>query len=208
MSLITIKDVQIKGLTVEIKSLTVGRKQLTLSLMRQFIDESIINEEEMLLKGVPWGFINYFWGEDKDKTPEHYLHLIWQKGSELRRCIIPKKYNPYIYNERIDAENWDYNEEIKNVISKETEIREIEKYFALEEDKEDEQSSRTFRRGIPKEKRTQLQILKQELLGAIEDRDYHKKQRDNWICSRNARVKEYEGLILSMKDLPHFFIAV
>lgn len=207
MSLITINDVQIKELTVEIKSLTVGRKQLTLSLMRQFIDESIINEQEMLLKGVPWGFINYFWGEGKNKTPEHYLHLIWQKGSELRRCIIPKKYNSYIYNERIDAAHWSYNEEVKNVISKETEIHEIEKYFESEMYKAHKKSLIPWEKKYSEEMIIRLQILKTELLEAIEDRDYDKKQRYNWICSRDEISKEYEELILSIKDLPHLFIA-
>jgi len=50
MSIFETTDVQIKTLQVDIKVLTVGKKQLTLSLMRQFIEEDIIDEEKAEVK--------------------------------------------------------------------------------------------------------------------------------------------------------------
>ena len=38
----------------------VGKKQLTLSLMRQFIQEDIIDHDNLALKGVPWDILITF----------------------------------------------------------------------------------------------------------------------------------------------------
>lgn len=203
MSLITINDVQIKGLTVEVKSLTVGRKQLTLSLMRQFIYEDIIDEEHMLLRGVPWGFINYFWGDKKDCSTEHYLHLIWQKNSELRRCILRKKYNDY------DKRNF-INYCVKEINKFNTEITDL--YKGLDEDvkslKDMEEGRRephewlmgNWKKNIEDYR---IKINKKNAEKEERTKDYYREK--NFI---EEKLPKYHELITSMKDLPHFFIAV
>jgi hypothetical protein len=76
-------DVKTASLTVEIKSLHVGTKQMTLSVFRQIHEEDLLDKDFKLL-GKPWGLINYWW----DKCPQwnpSCIHVIWQKGNELRR---------------------------------------------------------------------------------------------------------------------------
>jgi hypothetical protein len=88
MPLINVENAQIKTTSVEIKTLTLSGKQVTLSVFRQVQEESLLDDEQMKLNGVPWGLINYFW---KEESPEHKIHVLWQKGSELRRDIILKQ---------------------------------------------------------------------------------------------------------------------
>lgn len=83
------KEATIKTATVQIHSLAVSGRQVTLSLFRQFHQESIIDVETGLLLGVPWGRVNYRFGECSDFGQQH-LHVVWQKGEELRRaCVDP-----------------------------------------------------------------------------------------------------------------------
>lgn len=88
MPLINIKDAQIKTAAVEIKTLTISGKQVTLSVFRQIEEENIIDEETMKFNGIPWGQVNYFW---KEEYQDYKLHILWQKGNELRRCILLEK---------------------------------------------------------------------------------------------------------------------
>ncbi len=98
--MLSTEQVRINTMQVEIKSMMVGKKQLTLSLMRQIIEEPLIDEKELLFRGVPWGHVNYFWGDDKHRTYPSYINVVWQKGDELRRSVIPmeKKYEDYLEN--------------------------------------------------------------------------------------------------------------
>lgn len=96
------ENVKINTVQIEIKSLTVGRKQLTLSLMRQIIEEDLIDKETLQFKGVPWGHVNYFWGSHKDLSFPEYLNIIWQNGKALRRCVI-KSFEKYYDNEENKA---------------------------------------------------------------------------------------------------------
>jgi len=83
---ITTKEATIRTATVALKTLAISGKQVTLSVFRQLIDEDLIDPYTGKLNGVPWGTVNYFWG---DCEPDH-LHVVWQKGSELRRaCTYP-----------------------------------------------------------------------------------------------------------------------
>lgn len=68
--------------------------------MRQIIEEPLIDEDKLLFRGVPWGHVNYFWGDDKHKTYPNYINIIWQNGSVLRRSIIEikKNYESYLEN--------------------------------------------------------------------------------------------------------------
>lgn len=80
---ITIKEANISTLSVELKAIHINAKQMTLSVFRQIQEEDLIDDQFHLL-GVPWGNVNYFW----DKSPQlnsTVLHVVWQKGKELRR---------------------------------------------------------------------------------------------------------------------------
>jgi len=85
---ITAHEATVKTATVDVKALTISGRQVTLSVFRQLKDEPILDEDTVMFRGVPWGMVNYFWG-DCAKASEH-LHIVWQKGDELRRgCVFP-----------------------------------------------------------------------------------------------------------------------
>ncbi|GAB2555652.1 hypothetical protein GCM10027085_53670 [Spirosoma aerophilum] len=66
---------------------------MTYALFKQLPEEDFFDESFGII-GIRWGRINYFWGDHKDAT-DTTLHILWQKGDELRRCIIykPKSFN-------------------------------------------------------------------------------------------------------------------
>jgi hypothetical protein len=71
----------VKTASVEIKALTVEGKQMTLAVFRQLEVEQLISEDGSL-RGVPWGRVNYL------RNSADELHVVWQKGDELRRCLV------------------------------------------------------------------------------------------------------------------------
>jgi hypothetical protein len=85
---INIRDAQIKTMAVEIKSMTVSNRQVTLALFRQLVEEDLISYDGTL-KGLPWGTVNYC--PDKRCSHERHWHVVWQKGSELRRATVLQK---------------------------------------------------------------------------------------------------------------------
>lgn len=87
MPAINVENAVIKTASVEIKTLTISGRQVTLSVFRQIQEEDIF-DQNMSLKGIPWGTVNYFWKED---DTERKIHLLWQLGKQLRRCILEKK---------------------------------------------------------------------------------------------------------------------
>lgn len=82
--IITAREATIKTATVAVKALTISGKQVTLSVFRQLIKEPLIDGQTGLLAGVPWGIVNYFWGP----CTNNHLHVVWQKGEELRRACV------------------------------------------------------------------------------------------------------------------------
>lgn len=91
---INVEDAKIKTAAVEIKSLTVSGKQVTLAVFRQLQEESLFDMDgcDMTFEGIPWGRVNYHFdkcGIDPE-TGKHYthLHIVWQKGNELRRTLV------------------------------------------------------------------------------------------------------------------------
>ncbi len=83
---ITIKEANISTLSVELKAIHINGKQMTLSVFRQIQEEDLWTED-FKLNGIPWGMVNYFW----DKAPQvnqSTIHIVWQKGDELRRTRI------------------------------------------------------------------------------------------------------------------------
>jgi hypothetical protein len=103
---ITAREATVKTATVDVKALTISGKQVTLSVFRQLKDESIVDGESADLRGVPWGVVNYFWGDCAKSLP--HLHVVWQKGEELRRaCAWSSPEIAIGWRERNrDVENW------------------------------------------------------------------------------------------------------
>jgi hypothetical protein len=84
---ITAQEAIIKTTTVEIRTLTLNGKQMTLSVFRQLREEPVIDEDTLELRGQPWGTVNYH--PDADcKAGRPHLHVVWQKGAELRRATV------------------------------------------------------------------------------------------------------------------------
>ena len=91
--IVTVENAHVKSALIQVNQLTIGGTQkMTLKLFKQITEENIIDFYKGSLKGNPWGFVNYYWPENYNYKNTH-LHLLWQKGNELRRCFIdPKGY--------------------------------------------------------------------------------------------------------------------
>jgi hypothetical protein len=91
--IINTKDASVKTVSIEVKQLVVSNRKLTLSVFRQIPE---VPEDEFLTfgenqyNGIPWGHVNYFWGNEKDfESPKFVRHILWQNNfNELRRSII------------------------------------------------------------------------------------------------------------------------
>lgn len=81
---ISAREATVKIATVSVKALTISGKQVTLSVFRQLQNEPLILPATAELAGVPWGIVNYFWGDCSD----NHLHVVWQKGEDLRRACV------------------------------------------------------------------------------------------------------------------------
>lgn len=90
-STILASKAQIQTATIAIRALTIGNRQMTQSVFRQLKAEPLIDEETAELRGEPWGTVNYFW--NGCGLEEKHLHVVWQKGDELRRSCIPPSYH-------------------------------------------------------------------------------------------------------------------
>ena len=90
---IRVNAAQILTPTITVREVKVDGKSMTQKTFRQIPEEPIIDTSTYTLKGVPWGFINYFWVDNKDQKGKNTKHILWQKGEELRRCFINGYYN-------------------------------------------------------------------------------------------------------------------
>ncbi len=86
MPIINVENAEIKTASIEIKALTLNKRQVTQSVFKQILEENVLNDETITFNGLIWGYINF------QVAPE-CLHILWQKGKELRRFILRKKYN-------------------------------------------------------------------------------------------------------------------
>jgi hypothetical protein len=81
--------------SVEVRLLRVGTRQMNLSLYRQLIAEPVIDPETLEFRGLVWGWVNHHKGAECDSPSaslkDRHLHLIWQKGDELRRYTLYRK---------------------------------------------------------------------------------------------------------------------
>lgn len=84
---INVSEAMVKTAAVEIKTLTISGKQVTLAVFRQLQEEALIDPKTCKLNGVPWGRVNYHPDQSCKDTGEH-IHVVWQKGSELRRSCV------------------------------------------------------------------------------------------------------------------------
>lgn len=85
---ITTHEAQIATATIEVKTVTLNAKQMTLSVFRQLQEEPMINPKTGDLVGQPWGIVRYHWNEC---PKEEHEHIVWQKGSELRRYTMRER---------------------------------------------------------------------------------------------------------------------
>ncbi len=105
---ITITDASIKQVSIEVKVIKIDNKQMTLAVFRQLPEERLIDHLTGKLRGIPWGRVNYHvecsdavpvltYGHEvidkvfQEKGRKHvdpHLHIVWQKGNELRRSIV------------------------------------------------------------------------------------------------------------------------
>lgn len=83
---LTTETATITTAAIQIRTLTIGRKQVTLAVFRQLVEENLLHPLDATITGNPWGRVNYHPDKCGD-GPEH-LHIVWQKGDELRRATI------------------------------------------------------------------------------------------------------------------------
>jgi hypothetical protein len=84
---LTTQNATITTATIEVKALTIGAKQVTLAVFRQLQEETVIRPlNAKLVSEELWGTVNYHPDRCADE-PEH-LHVVWQKGVELRRARV------------------------------------------------------------------------------------------------------------------------
>lgn len=88
---LTVQNAEVKTTAVEIKTLTVSGKQITLSVFRQIPAADLVNKDGTL-NGVPWGRVNYFWGDHSGCSQPSHQHVLWQNGTELFRHILQERY--------------------------------------------------------------------------------------------------------------------
>ncbi len=106
--ILTTEDVAITTLSIEVKVMKIGKRQVTLAVFRQLPEEPLIDHLTGKLKGIPWGRVNYHiecsdavpvltyghetirkvFQEDGIKFTVPHLHVVWQKGNELRRSVV------------------------------------------------------------------------------------------------------------------------
>ena len=99
---ISAHEAVVKTATVEVKTLTISGKQVTLAVFRQLLSQSIVSPEKPLLRGTPWGRVNYH--PDKCAAASEHLHIVWQLGEELRRDAV---YPNAIHGQRAtDRHRW------------------------------------------------------------------------------------------------------
>lgn len=102
--ILTTHNAQITTAAVEVKTLTISGKQVTLSVFRQLLPEDLISAEGTFT-GVPWGRVNYHpW---KCENSMEHLHIVWQKGDELRRdgIVVPTTTGPITLLDEL-GEEW------------------------------------------------------------------------------------------------------
>lgn len=102
MSAINVENAKINTASIEIKTLTVSNRQLTMGTFRQIEEDHLIDFKLLKLNGIPWGRINYFWGDNG--CEDVHFHIIWQKDNEIKRSIIKKYF--HCFDRKSDIEDF------------------------------------------------------------------------------------------------------
>jgi hypothetical protein len=86
--LLTVHNAELNTASITIRTLQIEGRQVTLAVFRQLPEEYIINfDVTPSLKGVGWGHVNYM-VEGSYRYSGRTIHLVWQSGNELRRCLV------------------------------------------------------------------------------------------------------------------------
>lgn len=85
---IDIREATVATAQITIETLKIGRKQVTLAVFRQLRSESVVDPLTTELLGPVWGRITYH--PDKCADDGEHIHLVWQKGDQLRRATMPR----------------------------------------------------------------------------------------------------------------------
>lgn len=83
-------EAQLLTAAVQIQTVTVRGKQMTLSVFRQVQLEDALDYQRLTVRGTLWGTVNYFPSED-NRSAKRFVHILWQHGSELRRCYLSRQ---------------------------------------------------------------------------------------------------------------------
>jgi hypothetical protein len=86
---LTALNAEVTTAAVSIDTIKIDRRQVTLAVFRQLCIEDIFDWDAMALRGVGWGWTNYL--IDEHASPKRAIHIVWQRGSELRRCVVYRK---------------------------------------------------------------------------------------------------------------------
>lgn len=84
-------DVTISTATITIKALQVGKKQMTQSVFRQLPTADLVNDSDIDLNGVPWGWVNYL----NDRGGRSY---VFQDGTRLFRDTVVIRTGEWLRN--------------------------------------------------------------------------------------------------------------
>jgi hypothetical protein len=87
---ITTHEATVSTASITVKTLTLDKRQVTLAVFRQLLREPLIDPQTLLLRGVPWGIVNYH--PDRCHDAAEHLHVVFQVGDELRRAWVPREH--------------------------------------------------------------------------------------------------------------------
>lgn len=210
MPSINIENAQIKTANVEIKTLTVSGKQVTLSVFRQIPEEKLINIErretnaeldKYSLNGIPWGCVNYFWDKKIDNT-DLYIHVLWQKGKELKRDIILK-------NSQYIIEDLEMNK--YEIYWEKYDIKYLTHYKSLT----DKEAEKIFGGDLCAQFDCNLKYIEnwkgkdsEEYIKLKNKCEEIKKNYEHKANRIKLEVEEVNKILLPLLDLPQLFIAI
>lgn len=175
---LTVQNAEINTASITIRTLQVEGRQVTMGVFRQLPEHDIIDPQGPSLRGVGWGHVNY-------QVSGHYrytgrdIHLVWQKGSELRRCLV--------HETRVKPE-FAFRE-----LTSDISVQRIETYRKYAEEKPGREHYLTQANEI----QATLDHWRAERIVAL---NRHQNEL-RWIDARNA-------LVAPLFDLPQLFIAV
>jgi len=201
---LTAQNAVINTVSVQIKTLTVSGKQVTLAVFRQLIEEHIFDFTIGGLRGVGWGHVRYL----IDALPDQAINLVWQRGDELRRCIVDREL-PY-------APGWHWDQQrvdafLANPIRNTDSYREHHSFCARDirtawgEDLSDSLAGRfTVPHPYPRTAKEE-----QENRAATDDYRAQVRAIAEPILRRIVKIEEaYNRHLVPLFDLPQLFIAV